>query len=246
MATDYPEVTFVTRGLTLSGKLYVPQGKGPFPALLIYHGYKGCRQSYGGLARQLVAQGMAVFAFNFSGCGRGNSWSEGQIEDQTIADQSTDALAAYDWLAKQAVVDPQRIAVFGRSLGAYCAACVSSERNFAALFLAAPAIYADEWQARTVHSLSNQELWSYRSDTDLTATQPLQALAQFKGDVLVVQHSQDEQMPSRVAKLYYEAASQARSRELRVLEAPHRTTPAAKQQTEQWISAWVHEKLLAV
>lgn len=239
---SYPEVTFTVAGLTLSGKLYLPHGAGPFPAVLLYHGYKSCRQQYGLLARDLVTLGMAVFAFNFRGCGRGRSWSEGDIHQQTIADQLADALAAYDYLVAQPSIDAERVACFGNSLGGYLAACVSQQRTFASLILSSPAIYADAWRPRVIESIPESEIRAYRQAERLEDTDAIQAIQHFTGSLLVIRHAEDSQVPERVPVAYFEAAQQARRRELRVLEdTDHQATPVARQQRNAWVAEWFKE-----
>jgi len=236
----YPEVTFEVKGQKLSGKLYMPQGKGPFPALLIYHGYQGCRQHYGLFARDIVALGIAVFSFNFRGCGRGNSWSEGDIAQQTIGDQLDDALAAYDYLRAQKNINSEQIACFGNSLGGYLGACISATRNFNSLILSAPAIYADEWAKRVIADIPDREKQEYRATADLQKTKAIQAMATFKGSLLVILHEHDTQVPARVPESYFQAAQHAAHRELKFLkDADHQLNESARETRQQWVKDWL-------
>jgi pimeloyl-ACP methyl ester carboxylesterase len=72
-----------------------------------------------------------IVAVNYRGYGA----SEGAPGEGTL---TSDALAIFDAIARRADVDPQRIVVFGRSLGTAIAAYVAAERPVAGAILASP------------------------------------------------------------------------------------------------------------
>jgi dienelactone hydrolase len=105
-------VTF-SRGFTdLSGTLILPPGEGPFPAVVWLAGSQ-CRprKLSEGVARQLVAQNVAVLLFDPRGCGTSEGKSGGD------ADLAEDALAAVAFLRRQERIDPKRVGIFGRDEG---------------------------------------------------------------------------------------------------------------------------------
>jgi esterase/lipase len=241
---SYPEATFNVEGFRLSGKLYLPQGEMPCPVLLIYHGYKSNRQRYGVFARDVVNQGIAVFAFSFRGCGKNNSWSEGDAARQKISDQLADARAAYDYLASRPEVDSDRIACYGSSLGGYLAARISGDRICKALILSAPALYADEWHDRIIGDIPDQQLWDFRVSANLAETAAGRNLQRFKGSLLVIRHENDEQVPGRISYGCYKIAQSAVRRELIVLKnSSHVATADAQKQKERWILDFLNENL---
>lgn len=105
-------VTF-SRGFTdFSGTLIVPPGEGPFPAVVWLAGSQ-CRprKLSEGLARQMVAQNVAVLLFDPRGCGASEGKPGGEV------DLAEDTLAALAFLRRQEKIDPKRVGVFGRDEG---------------------------------------------------------------------------------------------------------------------------------
>lgn len=79
--------------------------------------------------RYLYGQGLSVFLFDYRGYGRSQSLrpsEEGLYQD---------ALGAYDYLTRQRMIRPERIVIFGRSLGAAVAAEVALHKPAAGLIL---------------------------------------------------------------------------------------------------------------
>jgi pimeloyl-ACP methyl ester carboxylesterase len=117
--------TFDSEGVTLHGVLYVPAGQGPFPAVVLLHGFPGWEQN-GDIAHALRRQGFAVLVFHYRGCwGMPGTWSWGN----TIAD--TEAVLDNILLTAQiagAGIDPDRIAVVGHSLGGFLALRAAAPR----------------------------------------------------------------------------------------------------------------------
>src|SRR5579859_7702194 len=125
------EVTFPSGDLLLHGRLFVPDGPGPFPAILWNHGSERYPGPYlPALARPFVAAGYVFFApFR-----RGQGTSPGPyIVDQVQAappaqrnaltvhlletEQLDDQLAGFAYLQSLPTVDAARIAVMGGSYG---------------------------------------------------------------------------------------------------------------------------------
>jgi dienelactone hydrolase len=124
------EVTFPAGDLVLHGRLFVPDGVGPFPTIVWNHGSERFPGPYlPGLARPFVAAGYVFFApFR-----RGHGTSPGPyIVDQVQAapfaqrneltvklleEQVADQLAGLAYVQSLPYVDPSRIAVMGGSYG---------------------------------------------------------------------------------------------------------------------------------
>lgn len=118
-------VSFPSSGQTLSGFLYVPQGKGPFPAVLWNHGSERRPGWQPQLASFYNAHGFVFFLPHRRGQGRSpgpyimdeirGGGLVGAVEAQQSANQ--DVVAALNWLKTQPEVDPSRIVVSGCSFG---------------------------------------------------------------------------------------------------------------------------------
>lgn len=101
----------------LPGILATPDAAGDHPAVLLIHGFASDKNEVGGfyasLAAQLAERGIASLRFDFPGSGdhavgfEVNNWST----------FTRDAREAFDWLAEQDGVDPDRLALVGFSLG---------------------------------------------------------------------------------------------------------------------------------
>jgi hypothetical protein len=112
-------VTFVSDGLKLAGILHVPDGHAPGqrrPAWLVLHGFGSNKN--GGVAletaRLLASWGYVSLRFDYRGCGE----SEGARGRVICLEQVEDTKNALSFLAAQAEVDPERIALVGNSFGA--------------------------------------------------------------------------------------------------------------------------------
>lgn len=121
------EVSVGAAGHPLGGTLAMPQGKGPFPAVVLVHGSGpqdreetiGPNHVFTDIARGLAAQGIAVLRYEKRVHARPQDFAGGNF---TIDDETTDdAVAAVQALAKTQGLDPKRIFVLGHSLGALMA-----------------------------------------------------------------------------------------------------------------------------
>ncbi len=93
----------------------------PAPALVWVHGGPGgqSRQGFSPLIQYLVNHGYAVLAVNNRGSsGYGKTFY--QMDDQNHGDKDLkDCIAGRDWLARQAVIDENKIGIIGGSYGGY-------------------------------------------------------------------------------------------------------------------------------
>ena len=103
------DVRFVTSdGEKLHGWFFPLSGKAP--VLLFCHGNAGNISHRIENVERLVNRGISVFLFSY----RGYGLSSGRPSENGIY---TDGVAAYDYVTKGEKISPDRIAVFGRSLG---------------------------------------------------------------------------------------------------------------------------------
>jgi alpha/beta superfamily hydrolase len=110
-------VSFSSGGLVLEGILAVPEGAGPFPAVIVCHPHP----LYGGsmdnnvvnsLSETLTQASLVSFKFNFRGVGG----SQGKF-DQGIGERE-DVEAASSFISTVKEVDSKRIGLAGYSAGA--------------------------------------------------------------------------------------------------------------------------------
>ncbi|WP_445258274.1 alpha/beta hydrolase family protein [Nocardioides aurantiacus] len=114
------EVTYPAGGTTVSGILLRPLGRGPFPAVVLNHGYiePSVYVTGQGLAREqdyLARAGFVVLHTDY----RGHAASDpaGDLERESRLGYTRDALHAVATLKQLPAVDPDRVAMLGRSMG---------------------------------------------------------------------------------------------------------------------------------
>ena len=114
------QVTYRSDGLTVSGVLIRPRGRGPFPGIVLNHGYiePEIYRTGQGLAREqdaLARAGYVVLHTDY----RGHAASDPvpQLDRETRLGYTRDAVNAVDALTKLPYVDDTRLAMLGRSMG---------------------------------------------------------------------------------------------------------------------------------
>ena len=114
------EVGYRSAGLTVTGVLHVPDGRGPFPALVLAHGYidPGVYVTGQGLAREqdyLARAGFVVLHVDY----RGHAGSDPgrPVDRETRLGYTEDVVNAVRTLRRQPYVDPHRVGLLGRSMG---------------------------------------------------------------------------------------------------------------------------------
>ena len=111
----YIDVSFKTEdGLTLHGWFIPARNRDtdtPAPAVLHAHGNAGNIKNHDAFSRFIADHAMHVLVFDYRGYGRSD---DAPINRHTLL---TDARAAYEFLRARPDVDPERIGVYGMSLG---------------------------------------------------------------------------------------------------------------------------------
>ena len=115
-----------SQGVSLAGMLFVPDGEGPFPAVVIITGsgpFRRANSWYLNYARYLQASGIVVLLPDKRGCeSSGGDWRTASLEDL-----ATDTLAAISYLRTERPGLANSIGVLGVSQGGVIASIVASE-----------------------------------------------------------------------------------------------------------------------
>lgn len=98
-------------------------------AILYFHGNAGNNQSWGDVVAPLTYFGYDVYVWDYRGFGK----STGQLSEEALY---ADALAVFEEVSKQ--IDPQKIVLYGRSIGSPLAAKVAASSNTKLVILEAP------------------------------------------------------------------------------------------------------------
>ncbi len=112
------KVTFKnSKGQKLGGFLHIPTGKGPFPAVVLVHGFGGGSQELKNIhmCKELAKAGFVALRFDFYD--KPNGLSEPKIRGMTIKQQVDGTGAAIDFIETSPFVDKNRIGLTGHSLG---------------------------------------------------------------------------------------------------------------------------------
>lgn len=107
------------------GDLHLPEGAGPFPVVVVCHGFKAFKEwgFFPHLCEELAAGGLAAVRFNFSHCGVSG---DGDVYDQlpkfahnTVSKELEDVAAVLDWVrgGDGPRLDGARIGLLGHSRG---------------------------------------------------------------------------------------------------------------------------------
>lgn len=187
----------------------------PATATFIYfHGNGGNLSYTGWLMKDLSARGFDVLVFDYRGYGR----SEGQATDETGI--YADADAAYDYLTRERKVLPERIALYGQSLGTTAVVDLASRRPCAGIILESGLSSAREmaalilpWGLRWLHGFAKNSFASTRK------------LESVRCPVLVTHGALDRTIPVEQSQLLYNAAREPK-RLLIIPRAGHNDVPS--------------------
>ena len=126
-------ITRKKAGVTLTGTLSIPEGNGPFPAVILVSGSGQQNRDeellghkpFAVLADYLTRQGIAVLRYDDRGVGG----SKGEVEKATTLDFADDAEALFSFLRKQKNIDPHKTGIIGHSEGGMIAPIVASRNK---------------------------------------------------------------------------------------------------------------------
>lgn len=142
------EVTFVNEkeGNKLAGTLTIPEGEGPFPAMVLVSGSGQQNRDeelmnhrpFWVIADYCARHGIAVLRYDDRGVGG----SDGEVKNATSMDFSYDAEAAFDYLRNRKEINATKVGILGHSEGGVINFMVSSRRPEVAFLvsLAGPSV----------------------------------------------------------------------------------------------------------
>jgi pimeloyl-ACP methyl ester carboxylesterase len=193
----------------LAATLSMPDGNGPFPAVLMLHGLGSSRDEVGGIfsdsARVLAENGIASLRFDFRGFGK----SAGDTGAFTLERQNMDAQIALQALATTARVDPHRLGVTGFSFGGAAAIELAAARPDLVRSVVA-LTPAGDYRADMLDSMGQRVFDRARQDgiagidfgwrtmalkqgffDSLARHDPIAALARYQGPVTIINGEDD-------------------------------------------------------
>jgi dipeptidyl aminopeptidase/acylaminoacyl peptidase len=114
-------ISYASGGLTISGVLLRPRGDGPFPGIVLNHGYidPAVYKNGQGLLREqekLARAGFVVLHTDYRGYAD-SAPPTAPFDAESRLGYTEDAMSAVLALTQEPYVDPSRMAMFGRSMG---------------------------------------------------------------------------------------------------------------------------------
>jgi uncharacterized protein len=167
-------IRFTSGSSSLAGTLVLPEGSGPHPAVILFHG-SGPQRRDTFMARWFAEQGVAALAYDKRGVGE----SQGDFRSVPFMDLCDDGLAAIGYLKTRSEIGAKRIGVWGLSQGGWLGPLAASRSSEIAFVIAVsgPGVspgeqmivyYANELQDAGVSesdvreaSALRREIWNY-------------------------------------------------------------------------------------
>lgn len=222
-------VTIKKKNGTLRGMIHIPnQGAGPYPGVILYHGFAGNRMEpsfiFVRFSRLLMANGIASVRFDFLGSGE----SDGDFEEMTFSYEIEDALDILEFFSGRPEIDRQRIFLLGLSMGGsiagYVAASKESKgrRGSKAPDIKGLILWAAAGEMKKLvreHSSVDKSLpptnpldrnglkIGLNFINDIENLEIMEVTSHYRGPGLIIHGSEDETVPSEVALEYKETLS---------------------------------------
>jgi dipeptidyl aminopeptidase/acylaminoacyl peptidase len=133
-------------GSRIVGVLRQPAGQGPHPVMIMIPGLDSAKEELRSTEDLFLERGIATFSVDGPGQG------EAEYDLAIRGDWEIPGTAIIDQLSTEEGIDPDRIGVWGVSLGGYYAPRVASgdPRVKACIALAGPYSFADGWDSRPI------------------------------------------------------------------------------------------------
>lgn len=154
-AETVEEITVQNGERAVPATVVVPDGDGPFPAVVMNHGHGGGRQEnggFGGIAEALADRGILTIRMDFPGSGD----SQERFTEGYLSNMISDSNASLQYVLDNYPVDAGRLGIFGYSMGGRIAMTIGSsgDNPYRAMALLAPS--ADWGQEMMIGFLGGQ------------------------------------------------------------------------------------------
>jgi uncharacterized protein len=184
-------------GTRLHGWFFTTQVEPEFATLVYFHGNGGNISNVGWVGQWFAKRGFNVLLFDYRGYGA----SAGRVAHES--ELYADGDAAVDFVVKEKGARPQRVVLYGQSLGTAVAADVASRREVGVVLLesgfssaSSVASAALPWLPQWLHFLGKNRFESARK------------LGAVKAPVLIAHGDPDPVIPTDEAQLLFNAANE--------------------------------------
>ena len=223
MAESSTDVTIQNGSRAIPATVVVPDGDGPFAAVVMNHGHGGGRQEnggFGGIAKALADKGILTVRMDFPGSGD----SKEPFTQGYLSNMISDSNASLQYVLDNYAVDENRLGIFGYSMGGRIALTIGGTAGnpYRAMGLLAPS--ADWGQDMMVSFLGGQAeydrlyaesggekgfaefvtQWGQTQELsrqwfdEMIASKPLETIGAYDGPMIVVSGDKDEVIRANV------------------------------------------------
>ncbi len=156
------------------GMLYLPEGEGPFPTVIMSHGFGSDEGVWTYTAHALASSGFVCYAFDFCG-GNTLGRSDGSMLEMSAMTEKADLLAIIDQITEEDFCDTNNLFLMGESMGGLVSTLAAAERAdvVKAIALYYPAFNMPE-NARSLYA-SADEIGEEMSFLGMTIGKPFYA-----------------------------------------------------------------------
>jgi hypothetical protein len=200
----------------IRGRLHLPTGNGPHPAVVLIAGSGDNTRRFGTFVTFFVDLGMAVVAYDKRGCGA----SEGNWREGSYKVLAEDVARFVDALADRPDIDRKRIGLMGHSEGGYVAPITAAKREHVAFVLVrvGPAVPSPDV---TQYALQHVGVSGGKSGTELAWSRFCKIVADSLRDNEPFETAQENLEPLRKEGLNLSLEAYRPSWEFRVRTANH-------------------------
>lgn len=208
--------------------LYVPKkGAGPYPCVLVQHGYGGNKDMGGTFAAFLIPQGYAVFAIDIEyhgervEPGRDVMSTNAQTNVRSLSQTVTDLRRAVDYLSQRGDIDDTRIGYVGVSLGSFLGAIFAGvePRLKTSILIVGGGGWEDMLETSTVGAI--EQVREYCKDNNISISdfaepydviEPLNFVGRFAPHpLLMINCENDRFVPKPTGEALFNAAQEPKS-----------------------------------
>ena len=203
------ELTFERDQKKIYGKLYVPDGDGPFPAVILAHAFGADLSMMEGYAEAFAKKGVIAYAFDFIGGGH-NIKSDGSMEEMSVLTEAADMSAVLDGIRSLDDVDKKSVFLMGASQGGFVATYVAGTRpdDVKGLIAFYPAyVIQDDAKKRTNNGTDMKETFTALGaqlgriyDEDALSFDIYDVMKEYDGKVLMIHGTADSLVPYEYSK----------------------------------------------
>ncbi len=200
LPTEAEEPTITQNGTEIEGVMYRPDGTGPFPTVILTHGFSG-NYTYitGNIAKELSKAGFAAYAFNLRNPDTRSMWNTSVLTEAATLNTVIDQVKQLDY------VDASQIFLLGESQGGFVSAYVAANReDIQSLILYYPAFVLQD-DAKKRNPGWDTPGYEFEDDVsfgvsaiyakDALSFDIYDEIGKFKNDVLIIHGTQDDLVP---------------------------------------------------